>query len=129
MAFSKANCYESSAQRFNELFRAISHPARQRILRQLNKDGSCTVKELCRGQPISKASLSYHLEILRTAHLVKWEEKYPYTYYELDWEVIEEAKALLIDFFDDFEKKDDGEDNQEGNTETPEEDEGLTDLD
>ena len=106
MAFSKADQYELTDQRSNELLKAISYPARQKILKQLNQQGRCNVKELSKNHPISKPAMSYHLEILRTAHLIIWEEKFPHTYYELNWEVIAEAKALFIHFFDGFEKKD-----------------------
>ncbi len=99
MAFSKANRYELDAQRRNELFKAVSYPARQKIIEQLSVEGPCTVQELCKKHPISRTTMSFHLKILRECNLVSCEEKFPHTYYELNWEKIEEAKELLGGFF------------------------------
>jgi ArsR family transcriptional regulator len=102
MAFSKANKYNKDEQFVNHYSRAISYPARQEILKKLYKDGPCTVNELLKDQPISKATFSQHLKNLRDSHLITYKEVFPSTYYIMDMEQFYLAKKYLTDFLDFF---------------------------
>jgi DNA-binding transcriptional ArsR family regulator len=100
MAHSKANRYELECQILNHFFRAISHPARQKIIKKLRKDEPCRVTELSKNHPISRATFSDHLKILTEAHMILGKEEFPYTYYSLNKARLLEAKKIINDFFD-----------------------------
>lgn len=99
-AFSKANRYEMEFQILNHFFRAISHPARQKIIKKLCKDQPCQVKELSKNHPISKATFSDHLKVLTKANMISGKEDYPHTYYSINKERLLEAKKIIDDFFE-----------------------------
>jgi len=84
MAFSKAHRFNPSDYHYSLLCRALCHPARLAILRKLANDGSCEVKRLIAGMPISRAAASQHLKILREMHIVKCEQRYPTVIYWLN---------------------------------------------
>jgi|SoiMethySBSTD1v2_1073268.scaffolds.fasta_scaffold271469_2 Predicted transcriptional regulators len=100
MAHSKANRYELECQILNHFFRAISHPARQKIIKKLRKDEPCRVNELSKNHPISKSTFSGHLKILVEAHMIVGKEEYPFTIYTLDKGRLLEAKKIILDFFE-----------------------------
>ena len=105
MAFSKANKYNQDEQFVNNSARAISYPARQEILKKLSKDGPCTVNELFKNQPISRATFSEHLKNLRESHLITCKEEFPSTIYDLDREMFNLARKSIADFFGFFDGK------------------------
>jgi len=100
MARSKANRYELECQILNHFFRAISHPARQKIIKKLCKDSPCRVKELLKNHPISRATFSDHLKVLIEAHMIFGKEDFPHTFYSLNKERLLEVKKIIKDFFD-----------------------------
>ena len=81
MAQSKQNLYSPDDQFTSNICRAFSHSARIKILKQLQAQGSLCVQVIAKEHPISNEALSNHLKILREAHLVEWEERFPYTFY------------------------------------------------
>ena len=81
MAQSKQNLYSTDDQFTSNICRAFSHSARIKILKQLQTLGSLCVHVIAKDHPISNEALSNHLKILREAHLVEWEERFPYTFY------------------------------------------------
>ena len=84
MAFPKSHLYPKEDQSLCIFMKALGHPARARIIRQLAKEGTCSVKVISKNHPISRPAMSVHLRILRVAHLVKCYEDYPDTFYSLD---------------------------------------------
>lgn len=50
---------------------AASHPTRLAVLRLLMAKGSCTVSEIMSKLNVEQTLLSHHLQILRTAEVVK----------------------------------------------------------
>ena len=102
MACSKENLYDISDQEKSHYFSAFNHPARLKILRQLEKEGVMCVKEIAKDHPISKESLSDHLKILRDAGLVDWVERFPFTFYWINRENLARAKKCCLDFFEEF---------------------------
>jgi ArsR family transcriptional regulator len=100
MAFSKADQYAPDEQRVGDYLRALGHPARQRILKQLNKHGILTVEELRREHPLSEATMSWHLKCLRIIDFTEANEQIPYTYYNMNRSEVEEARRMINEFFD-----------------------------
>lgn len=102
MAFTRSHLFPGRDQVTSLFGRAISHPARIAILRQLYRDRSCSVESLLRNHPLSQSSMSQHLRILRIAGLVTWREEYPFTIYSLHRENFERLKKSLRGFINSF---------------------------
>src|ERR1700730_13166321 len=66
----------------DEVFRALAHPSRRRLLDSLNGRSGQTLRELCAGLDMARQSVSKHLAILEEANLVttvrRGREKLPY---------------------------------------------------
>lgn len=99
MAFSKSNQYLEEMHHLSEFMKAFGHSARIQIIETLCREGICSVEELYRNHPIARSTFSEHLEILRACHLVEWEERFPYTYYRVNAEVLLYAIKLVKKFF------------------------------
>ena len=104
MAFSKANKYPINHQSISEHAKSIAHPARQEILLFLLIHGSSCVQKIAEGHPISKVAISDHLAILREDHLITYDERYPYTFYELDKSTVRKAVIQLRSFLNHFDE-------------------------
>jgi ArsR family transcriptional regulator len=100
MALSKQPFYSIKDQLTANFGRALSHSARVKIIKQLAEKGESCVQVIAEGHPISKATLSNHLKILREAQLVNWHEQYPYTFYSLNAKAIAKARLDLDHYFD-----------------------------
>jgi DNA-binding transcriptional ArsR family regulator len=99
MAMSKSHLYPEDLRIVCSFAKAIGHPARAQIIRQLQMQGSCSVEELQKDHPITPPSLSDHLKILRKSQLVTCREKYPHTFYKAERRKIKEAKKCLEAYF------------------------------
>ena len=87
------------------VFRALADPTRRAILKSL-KGGSLTAGELAAQFPITRASLSHHFNVLKTADLVRTERRGQHIVYSLNATVIQEVTAMLLDVFADEDKSD-----------------------
>ncbi len=105
MAFSKSNLYDPDDQMTSFFFKALAYPGRMEILRKLHYEGPLCVYNLGLTQHISKESLSDHLRILRNASLIVCEERFPYTFYDLDEKTMEKAIKLIIEYLKIFQNK------------------------
>ena len=100
MAFSKADHYAPDEQMVGKYCRSVMHPARQRILKQLCKEGILNVKEIRKGHPIIQPTISNHLKILSDPPFVESNEQFPFTYYNMNRAEVLRARQMIIDFFD-----------------------------
>lgn len=82
---------------FQETFKALSDPARRRILEML-KDGTKSAGEIARGFDMTQATISYHLSILKKADLISEYKEKNYIFYELNTSVFEEIMLWLQQF-------------------------------
>ncbi|MDF7637922.1 autorepressor SdpR family transcription factor [Lactobacillus sp. ESL0791] len=81
---------------FETSFKALSDPVRRKIL-QLLKKGRLSAGEIASHFDMTKATISYHLNILKKADLI-WEEKEKnFVYYSLNTSILEEIMAWLVD--------------------------------
>jgi ArsR family transcriptional regulator len=80
------------------VFRALADPTRRGILRAL-QSGSQTAGALAENFPITRASLSHHFNILKTANLVRTERRGQHIVYSLNTTVLREAAVMLLDIF------------------------------
>ncbi len=73
---------EESDQRLVRLFRALGHPARLRIVRQLTRQ-TCICSEVVEELPLAQSTVSQHLKVLKEAGLIAGEVTGPATCYGL----------------------------------------------
>jgi ArsR family transcriptional regulator len=79
----------------NEVFEALSHPARRQIL-DLLKSGPKSAGELASHFELSKPTLSVHFAKLRDAGLVAVERQGTSLVYHLNMSILEEAVSGLL---------------------------------
>ncbi len=79
---------------FAETFKALSDPARRRIL-ELLKNGRLSAGEIGSHFDMTGATISYHLGILKKADLVLESREKNFIYYELNTSVLEEIMLWI----------------------------------
>lgn len=79
--------------------RALADPTRREILRALRK-GDLTAGEIAERFPITAASVSHHLGVLKEAGLVQGERDGRNIVYSLNATVFQEFLEELMRFFD-----------------------------
>ena len=102
MAFSKFTLYNQKWQLISGFAKALGFPGRLEILIKLQMEGPITVQQIAKGHPICLETISGHLKILREAHLVIAEERYPYTFYRVHEKNMKKAQEALARFFSQF---------------------------
>ena len=65
---------------FAETFKALSDPARRRIL-ELLKDGRLSAGDISRHFDMTQATVSYHLKILKQADLIREKREKNFIFY------------------------------------------------
>lgn len=98
MSFPKQERFPSFDQDFSARSRALGHPARLNILRQLAMHEKLCVKEIALNVPLTTMTVSAHLRMLRRLGFVRVEESGLYNYYRLDREAVMEYNRMFLDF-------------------------------
>ena len=81
---------------FGETFKALSDPARRKIL-ELLKNGKLSAGEIASHFDMTQATVSYHLKILKKADLIREEREKNFIFYELNLTVLEEIMVWLTE--------------------------------
>lgn len=84
---------------FPNFFKAMGNPVRQRIVNLLYEKKEIKVKDLVEELELSQSTVSHHLSILKTAHIVKSREEGVETYYRLCCDTISNCCMGMRDFF------------------------------
>lgn len=79
---------------FAKTFKALSDPIRRDILMML-RDGEMSAGEISSKFDMTGATISYHLNILKSADLITEERVKNFIYYELNTSVVEEVMLWL----------------------------------
>ena len=79
-----------------ETLKAISDPIRREILGML-KDRRMSAGEITEKFPVTGASISRHLSVLKSADLIRDERDGKYIFYELNTSVLEEILLWVSD--------------------------------
>lgn len=74
--------------------KALADPIRRDILNLL-KDGALSAGEISARFPVTAASISRHLSVLKDAELIRDHREGRYIYYELNTSVLEEVMLWL----------------------------------
>lgn len=76
--------------------RALADPIRREILNLL-KSGRLSAGEICDHFPVTAASISRHLSVLKEADLIRDTREGKFIYYELNASVLEETLLWISD--------------------------------
>jgi len=73
MTFKKTNLFDDDLQSLAEVAKVLSHPARLAILKYLAKCKSCISGDISNEIPLSRTTVSQHLQELKRVGLIKGE--------------------------------------------------------
>jgi ArsR family transcriptional regulator len=82
-----------------EACKALSHPARLAILQTLSKRGTCVCGEVVDVMPLSQATVSQHLKVLRQAKLITGETDGPRSCYGIHRDNLRRLRDRLGEMF------------------------------
>jgi ArsR family transcriptional regulator, arsenate/arsenite/antimonite-responsive transcriptional repressor len=82
-----------------EIAKALSHPARIRILKILNDLDSCMVGSIVDLLPLSQSTVSQHLKELKRVGLIRGEIEGPKICYCINPKILEKAKKEFNKLF------------------------------
>ncbi len=74
--------------------RALADPIRREILGML-KDGKMSAGEICEHFPVTGASISRHLSVLKEADLIRDSREGKYIFYEINTSVLEDVMLWI----------------------------------
>ncbi len=90
------------SDKFNEPYeslavfsRALSHPARVKIVELLSNNGEMTCGQITEELPLSQATVSQHLKLLRECSMIKYRKDGLRSIYTLNAELISEAHSFM----------------------------------
>ncbi len=99
MAVSKKNEFAHEDIWLADVAKALSHPARIRILKILNDMNSCMVGNIVEQLPLAQATVSQHLKELRRVGLIDGEIDGPKICYCVNNKNLAKAKVSLDKLF------------------------------
>ena len=79
-----------------ETLKALADPIRREILNLL-KGGRLSAGEICEHFPVTAASISRHLSVLKEAELIRDKRDGKFIYYELNASVLEEIMLWITE--------------------------------
>ena len=106
MTYHKASLFETDLQDIASLAKILSHPARLAILRYLASADTCISGDISDEIPLSRTTVSQHLQELKRAGLIHGEIEGTKVCYCICNESIEKAKEILDVFFSEVGKSD-----------------------
>ena len=77
------------------LAKALGHPARVAILRQLAEEGTCVCGEIVDALPLAQATVSQHLKVLKDAGFVQGEIDGPRVCYCVNPRTLKRFRKLV----------------------------------
>jgi predicted transcriptional regulator len=83
MKFRNKSKYTQEDVNIARLARAMGHPARIAILKQLSSSGSCCFNEIAKELPLAESTVSQHLSELKRVGLIKGSSFHPKTNYSI----------------------------------------------
>ncbi len=95
MAIEPTNKFSDSYEKISLFSRALSHPARVKITELLSETGEMTCGEITDQIPLSQATVSQHLKLLRECSMVNMRKEGLKSVYSLNTDFITEVHSLL----------------------------------
>lgn len=105
MPATKTDLFSDRDITLSRVAKALSHPARVAILRELAKRNECVCGQIVDAIPLAQATVSQHLKELKEAGLITGEVEGPRTCYCLDLDGIAGAVKSMGQFLEHLEKQ------------------------
>ena len=99
MAISKKDRFKSEDALLADVLKALSHPARIRILKILTDMNVCMCGDIVAQMPLSQATVSQHLKELKRVGLIKGEIDGPKVCYCVDNKALRMVKLKFDELF------------------------------
>jgi DNA-binding transcriptional ArsR family regulator len=93
MAEPTQEVFDEKLERLADIAKALSHPARLKILQVLWEADTCVCGKIVESLPLAQPTVSQHLKELKRVGLITATRDQPKTYYCLNKEVINEVMA------------------------------------
>ena len=95
MTYTKVTAFDTEQQEIARIAKVLSHPARVAILEHLAKTKSCISGDIALELPLSRTTVSQHLQELKNAGLIKGEIEGLTVCYCINAEAFAKAKTKL----------------------------------
>ena len=95
MGARKAEGFSTEDLELAELAKALGHPARIAILKELAKRNVCVCGEIVDVLPLAQSTVSQHLKELKAAGLIHGTVEGAKSCYCINWETLGRVRALL----------------------------------
>ncbi len=100
--YKKSEQFDADLQQIAEVARIFSHPARLAILRYLAKTQTCISGDISNEMPLSRTTISQHLQELKRAGFIHGEIDGVKVNYCLCGETLEKIKPMFENFFNEI---------------------------
>ena len=101
MTYAKTELFQANQQEIAKIAKVLSHPARVAIIQFLAKKQVCISGDISNELPLSRTTVSQHLNELKESGIIQGEVSGLNVCYCLDLKVVEHIKALFGTFFED----------------------------
>lgn len=102
MVQSKTELFEAGLTEKANLFKALAHPARLKILQFLAETKTCITGDISDELPLGRTTVNQHLKELKSVGLLDWHIEGVKTKYCLNPEKVEELKGSLLSFLNEI---------------------------
>ncbi len=99
MAHTKSDLFSNEEIEIAKLAKALSHPARVKILKILIDTNICMCGQIVELMPLAQATVSQHLRELKNVGLIKGQIEGPKTCYCLDHNVLKKTREIINQLF------------------------------
>jgi ArsR family transcriptional regulator, arsenate/arsenite/antimonite-responsive transcriptional repressor len=94
----KTELFKKTDIRLAEIARALAHPARIAILKELARRNECVCGQIVDAIPLAQSTVSQHLKELKEIGMIRGEIDGPRSCYCIDGKKMSDVAALLGDF-------------------------------
>lgn len=98
MTYSKVNNFSADMQEIAKLCKVLSHPARLSILKYLSDCKQCISGDISNEIPLSRTTVSRHLQELKKSGLIIGEIEGVKINYCICYEIVNKHNSLITDF-------------------------------
>lgn len=105
MAKAKVEEFTVDESTLADIAKALSHPARIKILKILSEMDVCMCGEIVDLLPLAQATVSQHLKELKRVGLIKGEIEGPKTCYCIDVDAVNNFYSMIKNYFENINKE------------------------
>lgn len=99
MTYAKTTAFDEAQQDLARFAKALSHPARIAIIQLLAQKKVCVSGDISNELPLSRTTVSQHLQELKALGIIKGEVSGLNVCYCLDYDVIQQMQQLFVALF------------------------------